>query len=86
MTAYHRAIQGTRIASAPPSLWPQRYYVYRGTKTGQDDPIVPWRPGDPIMHGSTRGASQHRRMDEPLCAECREALNAGKRKYRRGAR
>ncbi|MBE4790972.1 MULTISPECIES: hypothetical protein [Streptomyces] len=40
----------------------------------------------PIAHGEVKGASQHRYRGEPLCEECRAAVNAYQRQYQRSRR
>lgn len=49
------------------------------------------RPGrgarrKPIAHGELKGASQHRHRREPLCDECRAAVNAYQRQYQQTRR
>lgn len=40
------------------------------------------RPPLPIEHGTVRGAQAHRRREEPVCKDCREAWNTYYRKRR----
>ena len=57
-------------------------YIYGGTDfrgglcNGSEDRIDPL---DASIHGTTKGVSLHRRLNEPNCEKCRKWYNAQRR-------